>query len=228
MTRMRRKPTFRWRPLSIDLMRPRVAEIDEHPVAHVFGDKAAEAGNGLGNGAVIGGYDIAQILGIEACGSAEPTRSQNITVSCRRSAAEVGTASLAGAAGAGRSSPRKPAISASSLRRCPTRFTPRSFKSSPVRSDNTATSIALLRPRAFARSSQQTRRWREMDSNLQFRARRAGVLTGLYRRLPSKVVALPPKRPVYCTRDRWFESISLHRRVSELSVPERRSCIMTA
>jgi predicted ATPase len=31
-----------------------------------------------------------------------------------------------------------------------------------------------------------------MDSNFQFRARRAGVLTGLYRRRPSKVFAFPP------------------------------------
>ena len=49
-----------------------------------------------------------------------------------------------------------------------------------------------------------------MDSNFQFRARRAGVLTDLYRRRPSKVFAFPPKRPVSCARDRWFESVSLH------------------
>ena len=59
--------------------------------------------------------------------------------------------------------------------------------------------------------SSLTHCWREMDSNFQFRARRAGVLTGLYRRRPSKVFAFPPKRPVSCTRDRWFESISLQR-----------------
>src|ERR1700680_2325529 len=35
----------------------------------------------------------------------------------------------------------------------------------------------------------RTLRWREMDPNFQFRARRAGVLTGLYRRRPSKVFA---------------------------------------
>src|SRR6516164_7525308 len=58
-----------------------------------------------------------------------------------------------------------------------------------------------------------TLRWREMDSNFQFRARRAGVLKGLYRRRPSKVLAFPPKRPVSCTRDRWFESVSLQQRV---------------
>jgi hypothetical protein len=61
--------------------------------------------------------------------------------------------------------------------------------------------------------SLKTLRWREMDSNFQFRVRRAGVLTGLYRRRPSKVFAFPPKRPVSCTRDRWFESVSLQRGV---------------
>jgi predicted dithiol-disulfide oxidoreductase (DUF899 family) len=64
--------------------------------------------------------------------------------------------------------------------------------------------------------------WREMDSNFQFRARRAGVLTGLYRRRPSKVFAFPPKRPVSCTRDRWFESVSLQRRVR--TTETRRGC----
>jgi hypothetical protein len=36
---------------------------------------------------------------------------------------------------------------------------------------------------------------------------------GLYRRRPSKVVAFPPKPPVSCPRNRWFESVSLQRRV---------------
>src|SRR5262252_1431903 len=75
----------------------------------------------------------------------EPTRSQNITVSCRRSTAEAGAAWSAGAVGAGRSASRKAAIAASNLRRCPTRLTPRSFRSSAVSSGNTAASIALSR-----------------------------------------------------------------------------------
>ena len=49
-------------------MRLRIAEIDQHPVAHVFGDKAVEPGDHLGDGAVIGGDDLAQILGIEPRG----------------------------------------------------------------------------------------------------------------------------------------------------------------
>jgi hypothetical protein len=46
-------------------MRLRVAEIDEHAVSHVFGDIAAEAGDGVGDGAMISADDLAQILGIE-------------------------------------------------------------------------------------------------------------------------------------------------------------------
>jgi hypothetical protein len=46
-------------------VRLRVAEVDEHAVAHVFGDEAGEAGNGVGDAAVVGADDLAQILGIE-------------------------------------------------------------------------------------------------------------------------------------------------------------------
>jgi len=78
-----------------------------------------------------------------------------------------------------------------------------------------------FRPRQANSRERRTVCWREMDSNFQFRARRAGVLTGLYRRRPSKVFASPPKRPVSCTRDRWFESVPLQWRVGEPSVPQR-------
>jgi hypothetical protein len=44
---------------SIVLMRPRVAEIDQHAVAHVFRDEAIEPCNNLGHRAVIGGDDLA-------------------------------------------------------------------------------------------------------------------------------------------------------------------------
>jgi len=53
------------RPLGIVLMCLRVAEIDQNPVAHVLGDKAIEPGDDLGDGAVIRGDYLAQILGIE-------------------------------------------------------------------------------------------------------------------------------------------------------------------
>jgi hypothetical protein len=46
-------------------MRPRVAEINENTVAHVFRNKAIEPGDDLGDGTVIRGDDLAQILGIE-------------------------------------------------------------------------------------------------------------------------------------------------------------------
>ena len=55
------------RPLGIILMRPRVAEIDEHAVAHIFGDKTIEPGDHLSDDPMIRGDDLAQILRIEAC-----------------------------------------------------------------------------------------------------------------------------------------------------------------
>ena len=42
-----------------------IAEIDQHSVAHVFRDKAGEAADGLGDRAVIGADEVAQVLGIE-------------------------------------------------------------------------------------------------------------------------------------------------------------------
>ena len=51
------------RPLGIVLMGSRVAEIDQDTVAHVLGDKAIESGDDSGDRAVIGGDDLAQILG---------------------------------------------------------------------------------------------------------------------------------------------------------------------
>ena len=135
------------RPLGIVLMRLRVAEIDQHAVAHVLGDKAVEPGDDLGDGAVIGADDLAQILGIEPRRSAvEPTRSQNITVSCRRSASAGAGASrgAAVAAAAGASAPSA-AMASSSLRRWPTEVTPSSIRSSAVSFGSTSPSISLSR-----------------------------------------------------------------------------------
>jgi hypothetical protein len=53
------------RSLGIVLMRARVAEIDQDAVAHILSDKAVEPGDDPGDRAVIGGDDLAQILGIE-------------------------------------------------------------------------------------------------------------------------------------------------------------------
>ena len=55
-----------YRLLGIILVRLRVAEIHKHPIAHVLGDKAAEAGDRLGDAAMIHADDLAQILGIQA------------------------------------------------------------------------------------------------------------------------------------------------------------------
>jgi hypothetical protein len=52
-------------PLGIVLMRGGVSEIDQDAVAHIFGDKALEAPDDLGDGAMIGADHLPQILGIE-------------------------------------------------------------------------------------------------------------------------------------------------------------------
>ena len=56
------------RPLGVVLVRRGIAEVHQHPVAHVLGDEAIEAANGLGNAAVIRADHVAQVLGIEARG----------------------------------------------------------------------------------------------------------------------------------------------------------------
>jgi hypothetical protein len=56
------------RPLGVVLMRPRIAEIGQHPVAHVFGDKAVVARYDAGNGVLIGAELLAQFLGVEPRG----------------------------------------------------------------------------------------------------------------------------------------------------------------
>ena len=56
------------RPLGVVLMRLRIAEINQHAVAHVFGDEAAEAAHGLGDAFLIGRNDLAQVLRVHAGG----------------------------------------------------------------------------------------------------------------------------------------------------------------
>jgi hypothetical protein len=53
------------RPLGIVLMCLRIAEIDQHPVAHEFGDKAVIARDDAGNRVLIDAELLAQLLGIE-------------------------------------------------------------------------------------------------------------------------------------------------------------------
>jgi hypothetical protein len=45
-------------------MRLRISEIDQHAVAHVFGDKAVKAADRRGDSAVIISDQLAQILGV--------------------------------------------------------------------------------------------------------------------------------------------------------------------
>jgi hypothetical protein len=54
------------RLLGVVLVRLRVAEVHQHPIAHVIGDEAVEAGDRIGDAAVIGADDLAQVLGVQA------------------------------------------------------------------------------------------------------------------------------------------------------------------
>jgi hypothetical protein len=45
-------------------MRSRIAEIDQHAVAHVFGDEPVEPGYSISDCAMVCGDDLAQILWI--------------------------------------------------------------------------------------------------------------------------------------------------------------------
>src|ERR1700730_7151395 len=61
-------------------MRSRVAEIGEHAIAHVPGDKAIEFFDHFSDGTVICGHDLPQILGIEPrreCGRADCVEKHN-------------------------------------------------------------------------------------------------------------------------------------------------------
>jgi len=62
-----REPGAR-RALGVVLMRLGIAEINQHAVAHILGDKTAKAADGVGDAAVVGADDLTQILGIEARG----------------------------------------------------------------------------------------------------------------------------------------------------------------
>jgi hypothetical protein len=53
-------------PLCIVLVRLGIAEIDEDPVTHVLGDKAAEATHGLRDALLIGRNDLAEVFRVHA------------------------------------------------------------------------------------------------------------------------------------------------------------------
>ena len=54
------------RTLDVIFLRAGIAEVNEYAVAHVLRDKAAEAGNSLGDATVIGADHFSEILGIHA------------------------------------------------------------------------------------------------------------------------------------------------------------------
>src|SRR5262249_19832981 len=98
----------------------------------------------FGDSTAICGHDLAQILGIKPRrerGRADQVAKQHGY--CRRAAEGVSITSRPTLAGGSKPpSRRKAAIAVSNLRRCPTRVTPMSLKSSAVSSDSTAASIA--------------------------------------------------------------------------------------
>ena len=118
------------RPLGIVLMRLRIAEIDQHPVAHVFGDKAVEAADRLGDGAVVVADQLAQILRVMT--GRERGRADEIAEHHRQLPAfgvDCGDGSERRRLGrrgrlAALATPSA-AIASSSLRRWPTEVTPR-------------------------------------------------------------------------------------------------------
>jgi hypothetical protein len=61
------------RALGVVLMRLGIAEINEYAIAHILGDKTAKAADGIGDAAMVGADDLAQILGIEARGQGRRT-----------------------------------------------------------------------------------------------------------------------------------------------------------
>jgi hypothetical protein len=140
-------------PLSVVLMRLRVAKIHEHAVAHVFGPEAAEAFDSGGDASLISRNDLAEVLRVmRADSAAEATKSVNIIVTWRRSAVSRGDASaVAGqgvAVGPALVSARRAAIASSNLRRCPTMPAPKSFGSSAVKLGRTVSSISFSRKAA--------------------------------------------------------------------------------
>ena len=121
------------RPLGVILMGLRIAEIDEHAVAHVFGHEATEAAHGLGDAFLIGRNDLAQVLRVHA--GRERRRADQVREHHRDLAALGGVLrglgwsySPNGDAGFVLPTTLRSAIARSIFRRSP-RTTPRSFRS---------------------------------------------------------------------------------------------------
>jgi hypothetical protein len=82
--------------LCVILVGLRIAEIHHDPIAHVLRDEAPKAAYGLRDALLIGRNDLAEVFGsMRAERAVEPTKSENITVTWRRSAVSRGAASTA-------------------------------------------------------------------------------------------------------------------------------------
>ena len=91
------------RPLGVLLVGAREAEIGQHAIAHEFGDEAVIACDRARTGVLIGAMTLRMSSGSSRADSAvEPTRSENMTVSWRRSAASATGGSGCGGWGRGR------------------------------------------------------------------------------------------------------------------------------
>jgi hypothetical protein len=133
-----------------------IPEVDQNTIAHVLRNEPAEALHALGNTLLIGRDNPRRSSGsMRAERAVEPTRSENITVTWRRSARSSRGALGAVDAVATSSEGALPlaevlraAMVSSSLRRCPSAATPSSFRSSAVRPGRTVSSISFSRKAA--------------------------------------------------------------------------------
>src|SRR6516164_5565169 len=126
-------------------------------ISHVLRNEASKATHRLCDALLIGRNDLAESSGsMRAESAVEPTKSENITVTRRRSARSSGETTVGALVaapddGVASASVRRAAMASRSLRRWPTTETPRSFRSSAVRFGRTVSSISLSRKAASYR-----------------------------------------------------------------------------
>ncbi len=140
-------------PLCVILVGLGIPEVDQDPVTHVLRYEPAKALYGLCGALLIGRNDLARSSGsMRADSAVEPTKSENITVTWRRSARSSGRglgvlgAVAVSTEGTLRSASLcSAAIASSSLSRCPSAVTPSSFRFSCVKLARTVSSISFSR-----------------------------------------------------------------------------------